>query len=1145
MRCPEVDLQCCEIASFEGSGKMKRAKSTLKSGYWMLYRYTGYLNTDLNQTDIGNPQAGMPVPPGRHHNCSIIVCTYMDTGCWKGNHRGAEALRERGEPESQKVGRRDVRPSGVPAHRVPVVESIKHRALSVVLLLLMLISGSSYGQDVYIHPDGIYTSVGELFTVDVMVRDVTDLSAFEFCISFDKDVLEAASVAKGLLWDDPDYLWHAGEIDNTSGIIDFTSGAAYSGSSPVGVSVDANGGVLAVIAFQAISAGTSPVDLTDVHTYDVNGYEMDANAANGIVEVTHHVATTSVVLREPNSGSSTFTVSEGDTFDLQVWMDVGTEQANGVAIYLTFDDNYLQLAGDEYTDVPGIQPFEQGTFIGAGDWIVNEIDPDEPNGVSGIQLDYAEGRVSGAASGSGLVATVRFVAVAPVSSAIVSFDFDSPNARATEIGTVGPPYTITPDSHTNAQITINALPSASDLSISPASPSATDDLFGSYTYSDPEGDPEGGSEVRWYKDGVLQPDCNDTLTVPSSATSNGQAWYFTVRPSDGKGFGEVQTSDSVTINNTVPVARDLSITPVSPKPGDDLVGSYDYSDADGDPESGSEVRWYKDGVLQSDCNDTLTVPSSATSKGQVWHFTVRPSDGIDYGELQTSLTVKIENSPPLARAGGPYEGVVGAEVAFTSAGSSDPDNDTLTYVWDFDHRNGVSDVDSTEPNPKHIYTEPGVYTVTLTVNDGTVDSDPDTTTADIKVGINGFVGLQGYSNYPAAVTISLRAADTPTDLETFDVVTNDGNFTILTSMELGTYDISAKTKKYLKAIARGVAVSGGLEDVTFDPELPDIPAGEMRGGDCNGDNAVSLEDFSMLSYHYNETTDVADINGDGQVDLFDFVILGSNFGFVGVDGRTQGSPVRGDGSNRHLRFYIYLDKDTCMMHPGDEFDVHVRVDDARHLKGYSAILQYDCRVLQIVEPDGELVEEGAFLKSNSDGGSTLLISRMREDDDSAGEIMLSSCITGAGRGVSGSGVVATLRFKLMGNSPGAISIYELVVADERGKINTLPRKEFALQVPPQRTCLLMNYPNPLNPETWIPYELAEASDVRIEIYSLTGKLIRVIDLGYRQPGFYIRREDAAHWDGRNETGEEAASGVYFCTIKAGDFSATRRMAVLR
>jgi PKD repeat protein len=1152
------------------------------------------------------------------------------------------------------------------------------RYASPVLWLLMLISGPSYAQDIYIHPDRVDASVGGLFAVDVMVRNVADLSTFEFRISFDKDILEAVSAIRGSLWDDPDHLWHAGEIDNTSGIIGFTSGAAYSDSSPVGVSVDANGGVLATITFQAISAGTSPVGLTDVLMYCVSGDEISVNAVNGIVSViADGQSSTSVVLRESNSGSSTFTVNEGDTFDLQVWIDAGTEPVSSVAAYLTFDDKCLQLAGDEYPDISGIQPFEQGTFIGAGseNWIVNEIDPDEPDEIPGIQLDYSEGKLAGSTTGLGLLATVTFVALgsAPAyaggpRTTTVTFDFDLPNARATEIGIVGPPYTVTPDSHTDAQITINALPSVSDLSISPKSPSTMDDLLGSYTYSDPEGDPESASEIRWYKDGGLQSDYNDILTVPSSATSKGQVWHFTVRPNDGTSFGELQTSDSVTVYNTLPVASDLSITPASPKVGDDLVGSYDYSDADGDLENGSETRWYKDSVLQPDYSDTLTVPSSAASKGQVWHFTVRPSDGTsfgelqtsdsvtvyntlpvasdlsitpaspragddlvgnydysdadgdlesgskirwykdsvlqsdhsdtlavpstatskgqewyftvrpsdgkDYGTLQTSPIVRIKNSPPSAKAGGPYKGAVDAAVTFTSAGSSDVDNDTLTYVWDFDHRDGTDDVDSSEPSPVYVYTEPGVYTATLTVNDGTADSSPSTTTADIKVEINGSVALQGYSD-SLAVTISLRPVGTTTELETFDFVTNDGSFTILTPMELGTYDIAAKSEKYLRAIARGVSISGGLEDVIFDPEIPGIPAGELRGGDCDGDNAVSLEDFSILAYYYNQTTDAADINGDGRVDLLDFVILGSNFGFVGVDGRVPASPgaspVSGDGDNGNLRFCVYVDKDTRVMNPGDEFDAHVRIDDANHLRGYSIRLEYDHHALQIVEQGegfnpsptqsgiGGLVKEGAFLKSNPGGRPTLLVSKACEVpayagisrlesgvQNSTGKMMLSSYITGPNAdGVSGSGIVATLRFRLIGSSPGVISIYEPVVTDDHGRINTLPMEEFALQILPQRTSLLMNYPNPLNPETWIPYELAEASDVRIEIYSLTGQLTRILDLGYRQPGFYTRRGNAAHWDGRNGMGEEVASGVYFYTIRAGNFLATRKMTVLR
>ena len=96
---------------------------------------------------------------------------------------------------------------------------------------------------------------------------------------------------------------------------------------------------------------------------------------------------------------------------------------------------------------------------------------------------------------------------------------------------------------------------------------------------------------------------------------------------------------------------------------------------------------------------------------------------------------------------------------------------------------------------------------------------------------------------------------------------------------------------------------------------------------------------------------------------------------------------------------------------------------------------------------------------------------------------------------------------------------------------------------PERTKLLLNYPNPFNPETWIPYQLAKATDVSVSIYSVNGALVRTLALGHQAPGVYQSKSRAAYWDGRNELGERVASGVYFYTLTAGDFSATGKMLV--
>ena len=96
---------------------------------------------------------------------------------------------------------------------------------------------------------------------------------------------------------------------------------------------------------------------------------------------------------------------------------------------------------------------------------------------------------------------------------------------------------------------------------------------------------------------------------------------------------------------------------------------------------------------------------------------------------------------------------------------------------------------------------------------------------------------------------------------------------------------------------------------------------------------------------------------------------------------------------------------------------------------------------------------------------------------------------------------------------------------------------------PEETTLLHNYPNPFNPETWIPYQLAEASDVTLHIYAANGILVRTLDLGHQPAGIYRYRSRAAYWDGSNEVGEPVASGIYFYTLTAGDFTATRKMLI--
>ena len=96
---------------------------------------------------------------------------------------------------------------------------------------------------------------------------------------------------------------------------------------------------------------------------------------------------------------------------------------------------------------------------------------------------------------------------------------------------------------------------------------------------------------------------------------------------------------------------------------------------------------------------------------------------------------------------------------------------------------------------------------------------------------------------------------------------------------------------------------------------------------------------------------------------------------------------------------------------------------------------------------------------------------------------------------------------------------------------------------PNETVLLPNYPNPFNPETWIPYQLAEPADVTLHIYAASGALIRTFTLGFQSAGIYQSPSRAVHWDGKNELGEQVASGIYFYTLSTGQSTMTRRMVI--
>ena len=121
--------------------------------------------------------------------------------------------------------------------------------------------------------------------------------------------------------------------------------------------------------------------------------------------------------------------------------------------------------------------------------------------------------------------------------------------------------------------------------------------------------------------------------------------------------------------------------------------------------------------------------------------------------------------------------------------------------------------------------------------------------------------------------------------------------------------------------------------------------------------------------------------------------------------------------------------------------------------------------------------------------------------------------------------------------------YTITTEDVKRSFIQLP--ELVAYEIPAETQLLANYPNPFNPETWIPYHLAQPADVTLTIYDTTGVMVRQLDLGHQPTGYYTDKTQAAYWDGRNSLGETVGSGVYFYHLSAGEYSATRKLVILK
>ena len=195
----------------------------------------------------------------------------------------------------------------------------------------------------------------------------------------------------------------------------------------------------------------------------------------------------------------------------------------------------------------------------------------------------------------------------------------------------------------------NSKPIASNLEISPESPTENNDLNLDYDYFDHDGDSESSNTtIYWYLDDVRQTGLDGISTVPSVAVRSGDSWQASVTPHDGEDTGDTVWSSTIIIGSSnSPPTVSVEITPTQGADSGDTLGVLvSASDPDGQQIQSTQIVWKKNGAQVSAFNDATEVPSSATSKGETWTVEARASDGIAWSSWKMSESLTILNTPP-------------------------------------------------------------------------------------------------------------------------------------------------------------------------------------------------------------------------------------------------------------------------------------------------------------------------------------------------------------------------------------------------------------------------------------------------------------------------------------------------------------------
>jgi hypothetical protein len=317
------------------------------------------------------------------------------------------------------------------------------------------------------------------------------------------------------------------------------------------------------------------------------------------------------------------------------------------------------------------------------------------------------------------------------------------------------------------------------------------------------------------------------------------------------------------------------------------------------------------------------------------------------------------------------------------------------------------------------------------------------------------------------------------------------------------------------------------------------------------DNDVDIFDIQLVAACFGTVAGDGDydsnydVDCDGDIDILDIQKVSGRWGIDSDDPEWAECPLSmcvaptiaaASVSLRFLQGKTHLDKSITIL---------VQIED---------IVDLGAMEFRFRPQEGLIVKNikiGEFL---SQTGNTVI--PLKSEVSASGEINSGIISFGKHEGVSGNGVLAQIELEVQSDKAlhfvqrQACLLSDVKLADKKGNQLSAEVQRFliipVIPPPPKVSSLLANYPNPFNPETWIPYQLSEAVETVISIYDVSGRLIRKFDLGYKEAGFYLNKSSALHWDGTNELGESVASGMYFYQLRLGNnFTGIRKMLILK